>query len=93
MQALMGCRTEKWTVCERPRTVSIWTMDEWNGMANDQRPGDAMMIGGIGWVVVRPEGEGSADDVPFAAVAPDGLPSGFRPHPRGPEALTGVERG
>jgi hypothetical protein len=81
MQALIEGRTEKWMVCERPRTVAIWTMDEWNGMANDNRPGEATMIGGIGWVVVMPEGEGAAAEVPFVGLAPDGLPLGHRPHP------------
>jgi hypothetical protein len=81
MQALTEGRTEKWTVCERTRTVAIWTMDEWNGMVNDKRPGEATMIGGIGWVVVMPDGEGAAAEVPFVGLAPDGLPLGHRAHP------------
>jgi hypothetical protein len=81
MQALTKGRTEVWTVVDRPRTVAIWTMDEWNAMAAGQRYVEAMMIGGIGWVVVLPEGEGAAAEVPFVGLAPDGLPLGHRPHP------------
>jgi hypothetical protein len=81
MQALTKGRTEVWTVGDRPRTVAIWTMDEWNAMAAVKRYGEAMMIGGIGWVVVLPEDEDSAAEMPFRGLAPDGLPLGHRPHP------------
>jgi hypothetical protein len=61
-------RTETWTVGDRPRDVTIWTGDEWNALVADQRPGDAMMIGGIGWVVVLPEAGDPAD--PLRSPAP-----------------------
>jgi hypothetical protein len=73
MDAPIPGRSEVWTVGDRPRTVAIWTTVEWDAMAPDQRPVGAIMIGGIGWVVVLPE-EGSAGP-------PEGLPRVWQPHP------------
>jgi hypothetical protein len=74
MRTPSQAQTETWTVGDRPRDVAIWTTDEWDALADDQRPDDAILMDGVGWVALLPE-EGTTGDPPQI------LPHAWRPHP------------